>query len=301
MADRTLVFIIIACLVLVYACVCALACVKKAKSTRPQSVAIVSMIRKPKSLQQWLAYHKSIGIDKFYIRLEDTPELHTLLNNDPCVQLEVGSSADIAQNGDKSYDSVYERQRDFIKRAIEWSKRDNMDWLIHIDCDELIQLECKGKVQDAIHTEIQDDSSIYNIVMENYEAQYDRINTSADSCFNYKSLVKCADGGCVSYANGKSMGKITNKLVENGPHRFAYNGHGKVITARSIRLLHFESCDFEQYMQKYLHLASKEDKNYPFDFYNESIKTAKEQCDNVNHECVFALKEIYTKYKIKRE
>jgi hypothetical protein len=258
------------------------------------------MIRKPKSLRQWLAYHKSIGINKFYIRLEDTPELQQLLQSDSSVSLEVGSSADVAMNGDKSYDSVYERQRDFIKKAIEWSKRDKIDWLIHIDCDELIECQAgkQVKIQDAIHAEIKDDSSIYNIVMENYEAQYDKINTSEDSCFNYKSLVKCVDGGCVSYANGKSMGKISGRLVENGPHRFAFNGIGRDITARGIRLLHFESCDFEQYMQKYLHLASKEAKNYPFEFYNESIKTAKESCTEKDEKCVTALMDTYTKYKV---
>ena len=34
----------------------------------------------------------------------------------------------------------------------------------------------------------------------------------------YQELIKCADGGCVSYANGKSIGRVSDKLKEYGPH-----------------------------------------------------------------------------------
>jgi len=275
------------------------------KAIRPRKVAIVSMVRHPKSFDQWLTYHKSIGINKFYIRLEDTPELVDVLRKDPSITLETGQSTEIAKTQDKTYDSVYERQRDLIKKAIEMSKKDDIDWLIHIDCDELI--ECQKKIpneivtiQDAIFDEIKNDANVFNIIMENYEAQYDKINTTSDSCFEYKTLVKCADGGCVSYANGKSIGKLSKWLQEHGPHRFAHFGYGTEITAKNIRLLHFESCDFDQYMQKYLHLASKETKVYPFEFYNESIKTVKDNCKQHDEQCVDALKATYTKYKIRQ-
>ena len=265
-------------------------------------VGIVSMVRKPKSFDEWLNYHKRLGVDKFYIRLEDTPELHDRLQGDPAITLEIGSSEDMAHNGDKSYDSIYERQRDLIRRAIKWGKREGITWLAHIDCDELI--ECRGNIKEAIENEIGEQKGVYNIVLDNYEAQYEKINEIGESCFKYKKLLKCnnPNSGCVSYANGKSIGRISDELMENGPHRFGYSGmHGIEITGRQMRLLHFESCDFNQYVQKYMHLAQKETKTYPFKFYNDSLKVARsDACKNNQSECMKQFEEVYSQYKIAR-
>ena len=43
---------------------------------KPQTAGIVSMIKKPKNIETWLEKNRAFGIKKFYIRLEETPELH---------------------------------------------------------------------------------------------------------------------------------------------------------------------------------------------------------------------------------
>jgi hypothetical protein len=278
-------------------------------------VGLVCMMRKPKNIEKWLDHHKSLGVSHFYIRLEDTPELEELFSNDPSIYLQIGSSSDKVENGDTSYDSVIERQSIMIREAIEWSKQNHLDWLIGIDSDEWI--ECsnhfEGKkqmtIQETIQKEIGNDSSIQNIIIENYEPLYPSIQESSDSCFEYSKLIKCKDGNCISYANGKSIGKVSSELYEFGVHRFGFK-KGKEITSKYMRLIHFESCDLEQYIKKYLHLASNQKQyiKYPFDFYNQSIQVAKSDiCKNemgknhlseINKDCIQAFKNIYKKYKV---
>jgi len=37
------------------------------------TIAIVSMMYKPKNVESWLEIHRNLGISHFYIRLENTP------------------------------------------------------------------------------------------------------------------------------------------------------------------------------------------------------------------------------------
>jgi hypothetical protein len=280
-------------------------------------VGLVCMMRKPKNIEQWLDHHKSLGISHFYIRLEDTPELEQLLSNDPSIKLQIGSSSDKVENGNHSYDSIFERQSVMIREAIEWSKINKIDWLIGMDSDEWIECS-KNKndfdpknqisIQEAIHKEVENDLSIQNIIIENYEPLYQSIQHSSESCFQYSKLVQCSKGNCISYANGKSIGRVSPQLYEFGVHRFGFK-NGKEKVANYIRLIHFESCDLEQYIKKYLHLAFnvKQNINYPFEFYNQSIQVAKSDvCKNdlgkniseISEDCINAFKNLYQKYKI---
>lgn len=263
-------------------------------------VAIASMMKNPKELEYWLQYHIEKGINHFYIRLEDTPDLHNFLQNHPNVTLEIGSSKDPIKTR-VTYDTQIERQRDCMNRAIEWSKRKNINWLIHIDCDELV--DCNGSIPSQIAKEIQQYDNVGTIVMENYEAQYDKINQPSDSCFISKNFIRCSLGGCTSYANGKSIGKVTGALHESGPHRFETKDNSKEIVSTLLRILHFESCDFKQYVAKFLRLARTETLVYPFPFYNDSINVARsEECkgDRLSVACTRKFESLYSKYKIKR-
>jgi hypothetical protein len=293
--------IIIVCIILLIYCL-----FKKGENFKNEGnmhepiVAIASMMKNPKEIEYWLQYHIEKGINYFYIRLEDTPELHDYLKNHPNVTLEIGSSKDPIKTR-VTYDTQIERQRDYMNRAIEWSKNQGIDWLIHIDCDELV--DCNGSIPSQLANEIQQYDNVGRIIMENYEAQYDKINQPSYSCFISKNFIRCSLGGCTSYANGKSIGRVSSALRESGPHRFETVDNSKEIVSKLLRILHFESCDFKQYIAKFLRLASTETLVYPFPFYNDSINVARsQQCqhDKNGSACTKQFKNIYSKYKLKK-
>jgi hypothetical protein len=134
--------------------------------------------------------------------------------------------------------------------------------------------------------------------MKNYEVKYTQIG---NSCFDLDlGLINCKDQNCVSYANGKSIGRVSDKLMEHGVHRFTIRNpeNGLELYSQKIRVLHFESCDFDSYVSKFLNL-SKENKQYPFKFYNESIALAKDpSCKNNEPKCRQKFKNLYIKYKV---
>jgi hypothetical protein len=43
-------------------------------------IAICSLVRKPFNFDTWIDYHISIGVSKFLLSVEDTPELKELID-----------------------------------------------------------------------------------------------------------------------------------------------------------------------------------------------------------------------------
>ncbi len=267
------------------------------KKTFNNKIAIISMIKNPKNIEEWINYHISKGVSRFYIRLEDTPELESFLSSHKNVFLEIGSSKDNINKPTIDYAAAefFQRQCDWIDKAIKLAIKDNIQWVTHIDCDELI--DCEGSIQ----SNLQKESSILQetYVIPNYEAKYENVPTKTDSCFKYKKLNKCSEGSCISYANGKSIAKVSEYLKQAGAHRFYHKDDKKEVELKTIRLLHFESCDFDQYVSKYIDLAKTTEKKFPFPFYNDSINIAKSDiCKTLSEECINSFKYVYQKYKI---
>ena len=276
-------------------------------SPQDEGVAIVSTMKNPPNIHYWLDHHRNLGITHFIIRLEDTPDLIPFLASQPDVYLTIGSSKDNPSGYEKEYNSQVARQRNFVKEGIKFCIKKNIKWIAHIDSDELIDLiPGYSKIQEILELEIE--KKVYNIIMDNYEVKYDKIGNSCfgknvvDDSRDADKFINCKlSGKCVSYANGKSIGRVSDKLREHGVHRFTIPNpeSGMELNSQMIRVLHFESCDFNNYISKFLHL-SKEDKTYPFQFYNESIALAKsDMCKSTaNPLCRQKFEELYTKYKI---
>jgi hypothetical protein len=243
------------------------------KEIRKKSVAIITLMYRPKNVETWLLIHRNLGIDHFFIRLEDTPELIDYLKSQPDVTLMVASSS----KDTNQYTTLQTRQIETTNKVIKSCK---FDFLIHIDCDEILDgdLDEIRNLPDNVGT----------FWMQNHEAVYSSIPTSRDSCFQAKFYRNCGDvgSGCASYVNGKGGGRISQSLESNGPHRFKSNLREKKI---NMIVKHYESCDFEQYLKKYSRLqqGAKIDE-IPFPYYRESILAA----GNMDN-----LKNIYAKYR----
>ena len=75
----------------------------------------------------------------------------------------------------------------------------------------------------------------------------------------------------LAYRNGKSAGKC-NDADWHGPHRFTGNYH--VVPVSKACVLHFESCLYEQWRNKFLKhrdIEEQKKKDIPFPFYRDSI------------------------------
>lgn len=256
----------------------------KTKEGFTNQLAVVSMIKNPKNMETWLQKHRDLGILRFYIRLEQTPELESFLESQPDVYVKIGQSS-----GVNEYKEIQTRQNAWVNEALQLAANDGMDWLIHIDSDEILE----GDIDQIRNLP----ESTRTFWMQNVEAKYKSIPKSHDNCFVAAKFVNCAkpDAGesCVSYANGKAGGRCAPDVSSFGPHRFKSNQWGNPDPElKGIVVQHYESCDFEQYKAKYKNLATQDLANdIPFSYYNDSIKAVLEGNDP-------ALERVYTEYRL---
>jgi hypothetical protein len=247
-------------------------------SKQKQTIALISLIYLPKNIETWLEIHRKLGIDRFYIRLEDTPDLVEYLSSQPDVTLMVGSSS----KDDNQYTTLQTRQTETMDKVIKLCKNDGIDFLIHIDCDEILEGDL-----DEIRSLPE---SVGTFWMQNHEAVYEGIPTKMDNCFAAKFYRNCGESNanCASYSNGKGGGRVSSNLTAHGPHRFRSNG--SEVKLNNLIVKHYESCDFDQYIKKYTRLKRgvKMD-DIPFPYYRESI---------LSNGDTSILKEVYTKYRI---
>ena len=237
-----------------------------------QKIGIVSCIKDPKNIETWLQLHRDLGISRFYIRLEDTPDLVEYLKAQNDVHLMVHES-----NSADEYMDLMGRQSKTVDTALELCKKDGLTWLIHIDCDEVLD----GNL-DEIRKLPRDVGTFW---MQNYEAMYDKIPSSAENCFRGSTFRDCSKDICASYANGKGGGRV-GASKSNGPHRFTS-------TLKEVQLKmivkHYESCDFDQYIAKYKRLAKSDLSKIPFTYYKESIQAGGD---------IHKLGKVYEKYRV---
>ena len=102
-------------------------------------LAIACMTKQPLGFQTWLEYHRAIiGVARFYIRVEDTPELAQLFATPPWSTLVEATFCEgedlVRDNGTRQTD----RQVEHVGRAIVRAREAGMTHLLHCDDDELL-------------------------------------------------------------------------------------------------------------------------------------------------------------------
>lgn len=260
-------------------------------------VAIALMTRKPHHFDWWLRYHLSLGVCHVFVHVEDTPELLPLLASAefaPFVTVTHVSAHDAqkdAANG--NYYTLMQRQEAQVRRSLDACPRHGIDWLFHIDDDELLHLEVPlaQLVQEA-------GPGCACIVLQNVEGiprrpDYDNIFEEVDLfCLDIHSLL--------AYANGKAAGRC-GFCTWLGPHRFT--GTSVIVDADQAALLHFESCTYEMWRNKFSkhrHMeASKrvDIEKIPFPFYRDSIKLFQNDATGGDNEARW--REFFQQRKIK--
>lgn len=232
------------------------------------NVAIATCVRKPVDFSLWLKHHRKMGISRFYVRVEDTPELEDYLAAQPDIILEMGASDKTGNN----YQTIQTRQVRFVNQSLEHAmQHGEIGWLFNIDADELLHGSL-GWLSGV-------DAKYKTIKLKNVEAVYDGSETH---CFSCRRFRKCGENGvkCRAYANGKGGGRVVTGVTQIGCHDFGYNGthRGEFVYAADptqLKVLHFDSCSFGAWAEKFKHMSHNQQSEIPFDYYHESMVAVK--------------------------
>ena len=279
--------------------------------TLNNKVAIVSTVRNPHQINDWLQYHYNFGISKIYLIFDNPNEsfknnfgnklqfffsdsdwYHKLKN---CRQYEsLKSTINI---------EVMTRQILNIEHILKLCINDGIDWLIHIDGDEILYSEKFNTISEVI-SNLKKDTNIIKI--NNFELA--PIEDDAYNCFRTHMFFKTRKNGknFVAYYNGKSGCKVSDDVYPYGVHEFKkYQGEKKeLMSDMELIVLHYVNCNFYEWKNKYKILGNFKNKwwdnvSIPFHLHKKSrdvINTIKDD----NH-----LKKIYnnemliSEYKLK--
>ena len=257
-------------------------------------IAICSLVRKPFNFNTWIDYHISIGISKFLLSVEDTPELKEIVDKyGDIIDAEYVSIDSKDKFYDRNYWTLIDRQINFVNKSIEKCKKLSIDWLLHIDSDEL--LWCGDSIEDLL---VGVKSDVDYITIKNYEAVY-----SSDDLENpFLQTNTFISSGMTAYDSGKSMGRVSSNLQSRGSHGF-YGNNLNIETKKAV-LLHFESATFKKWLEKF---SNNSNSNYPEFMLDENknikqvpLEFCKESSRLVRLGDLEKCKEYYNKMKVSR-
>jgi len=175
----------------------------------------VTMTKKPLDLATWLEYHHSrLRIRRFYIKVEDTPELAALFAQPPWDELVAPFFDNHTQ---RDYFAQMDRQSAHISAVLPLARADGLTHLLHIDDDEL--LYCSMGVDALLAQLAAAPHSRPDCHLCNIEALL-----PGDACaspFREAAVFRHFPTQYVSYTNGKSIGRLEEPTLRaHGPHHF---------------------------------------------------------------------------------
>jgi hypothetical protein len=196
------------------------------------------------------------------------------------------------KNFENETKEVMTRQTLNFENVRLYAKKDKIDWLLHIDGDELFFNEDNDLQKIFINT--------YDYIsFKNYEMIPTKDNYA--NCFKEGNNFKTKGHIFNAYGNGKSAVKVNSDAVVSGVHAFR-NGHG--LESKIGKILHYPSCNFDEYVSKYKILGKFSDKwwdsvEIPFKFHKES-RDAITNCFSKNNtdECIPKIRDYYNKTNV---
>lgn len=267
-------------------------------------LGISTTVKNPHQLNDWIKYHLSIGFDKLYIVFDDENE--EFIINDSHVQ--------IFKNNDQwkyeisklpNMDEFINDPKEVMSRQItnftnvrNYAKLDGITWLLHIDADELFYPE-NQTINSIFNKEVD------SITFQNYEMIPKKDNY--DNCFISGIDFKINSRIFNAYSNGKSAVRVNSSAVIAGVHRF-YGGNR--YESYIGKILHYPSCNFDEYINKYKILGKFEDKwwdsvKIPFKFHTKSrdiiTECAKREELGETNACENSVRDYYNKNNVYNE
>lgn len=242
-------------------------------------VAIVTMTRCPADLPEWIEYHLGIGISRIYLRLEGDRLMDMSIQLRKYPEIRV-LETNVYPDGDQMVRQIF-----LVEAAVEMARQESMDYLLHIDDDELLHIHPGLGLQEML-MEMEKESEYDYLHLDNIEAVYPHTAIEINkSCFQKTTWFReCKKYSCRSYGNGKSMARLSATTTPEGVHYF--KGKRKDIPSTMAWILHFESCDFEAWREKFRSLPPSS-----FSFYDQSHKAIQQHQQPGNEKNLYR---IYT-------
>ncbi len=270
-------------------------------------VCVVSTIKNPHQLETWIQYHLNLGVDYIYLFF-DTKNIPNdsinicnkfktnvipficnpqFINIQKNILLNNPITSSLASSFFKSYNNeVMSRQIINVLYANILMIKNNIDWLIHIDADELLYSKSNKNIKESLN--VMTNKGYNYLKFVNYELTPEHENY--ENCFLEGNFFKKPNGyKFIAYANGKSGINIKNLglICPNGVHEFKTKE--KQYTCDDIILLHFVSCNFNEFLLKYKTLGNFNDfwwTNIPINIsFHKNARDQIIKCNKSKKEC----------------
>ena len=243
--------------------------------TGPKIAFTVTTAESVDQIRLWLAYHRAIGVSVFYLFVEGQANSTVsikMLRNEPGVSI-IPNDYELQERHAKSRiwkehwlsaffnkpcnHELFVRQSLNMADAIEYARRDGVDWILHIDTDELVYpggsrsyslKEILGTVPQDVdllilpnYESLAETDSIFEPFME--VSLFKRSFSHVQSSEYFKEFDRISRGNpnyFTTYGNGKSAARVQPGLRPNGAHRW-YNYDKKPIewTSQQSSVLHY--------------------------------------------------------------
>lgn len=263
-------------------------------------IALVSTVKDPHKLADWICYHTKIGFNKIYLIFDEMDNVNmSIAKSYPQVQVITYDSDWLSKRKDmKTYPKfgptlnreVMSRQILNAEEAIGLAEKDGMDWIVHIDSDEMIYLPRKTSVQE-VYQNIPD--NVQNVHFYNYEVAL--TEQDAKNCFRDHTLFRTRNrSGFRAYYGTKSSCRVNEHNYPKGVHHFITDdprGQAKILPESEMILLHYVNCNFKEWRDKYLNLGNFSNtwwgtRPIKIDFHKDSRDIIQRECkkDHCNEE-----------------
>ena len=229
-------------------------------------IGLVCMTKRPIHFETWLAYHADVvGVERFYLRVEDTPELEAMLTSERWAgKVQATFDNSFGSSTRRDYEAQTVRQSEHIEAMIQCAARDGLTHLLHLDDDELFH--CPEGLDALRHAVGGASPAILDFHALTIEAlvpaECGLLAASADfdpfrMCQAFRHVPeKYTSYGLVEYCAGKSLGKLRPDLTTCGPHHFT-----------SSTVIEQQVYDLEMKLQR--RLRSLEESGVAFDIQTE--------------------------------
>lgn len=195
-------------------------------SARMPRLGIITLQRKPPDALNWMRYHVDVGVHNFYIWLEDSDDLETVLKTHAAklqkekktpikVYVEIGK---VDRKKEDNYTDLMTRQQSFVNNMITRARADGVDWVFHIDDDELLHPRSHNDWRAVLGEVTPECSSVHITNWEGFSPEQPQSSWITDSGVRY--MTSQCKHLYAAYTNGKSASKTTMGQAANGPHHF---------------------------------------------------------------------------------
>jgi hypothetical protein len=259
----------------------------------------------------FIGYHLSIGFDLIILICDDPTEsyIDRISHLEKVIVLKGDPSHRAKWKNLKSYgylqnflNEVMARQTLNTDMAIKMAMERGIDWLVHLDIDELFY--CPTQSIHA-HFEKLTRCGVFEYNYVNYEAVVDRLhykNVFTEITLFKKNELHLTKGQLmaraetlrsfskkppvhfIAYGNGKSSGKVSDRLISSGPHYFKNTPPSFLLKHRRLFslykvlsqpiewfrriglhynapiILHYPCCGFDAFLRKYKTLGKFPDR-----------------------------------------